>query len=312
MTWKKLSLTVSIVHQNTKSNCIDFLLTDGKRLLASKNIGSSALDAALLLAEVSVLSREKLITHNDHTLNEMQCRHYYDLLERRCRGESIAYIVGRKEFWGLEFSVSPAVLVPRPDTEILVEAALNVLGTGNGQRHFSLLDLCTGCGAVAIAIKHTCPDAEVWAADISEEALIVARKNAETLGCTIIFLQGDLYNALNQGRRFFLITANAPYIPSANIDSLAAEVRNEPRLALDGGIDGLDIIRQIIAAAPQHLEAGGSLVLEADPSQMEVIAALMKCSGFSEPVLHQDLGGNNRVIAATSNNFIVSNIVGRI
>ena len=291
-------MTVSIVHQNTKSNCIEYLLTNGKRFLTSRSIGSPALDAALLLAEVSGISREKLLTHNDYELDESQCKHYCELLERRCRGECTAYILGRKEFWGMEFYVTPAVLVPRPDTEILVEAAISVLRADNGQHHYYLLDLCTGSGAVAIALKQTYPGLEVWAADISGEALAVARKNAETLGCTITFLQGDLFNALDNQQRFFAITANAPYIPSAEIDNLSPEVKHEPRLALDGGLDGLDYIRQIIAAAPKYLEDGGYLILEADPFQMEIITALLKDSGYSKPVLHQDYAGQNRVITA--------------
>ena len=307
MIWKQLILTVSIVHQNTKSNCIEDLLTRGKRLLSSKNIASYALDAALLLAEASGFSREKLITHNNSELSETQCKRYFELLERRYKGESIAYILERKEFWGLEFTVTPAVLVPRPETEILVETALavlrcdtspknnrNVSGTDTSR---SGLDLCTGSGAVAIALKHECPELEVWAADVSNKALVVARKNAETLGCAITFLQGDLFKALDTQQRFFLVTANAPYIPSDKIDMLMPEVKNEPRLALDGGFDGLEIIRRIIKEAPLYLENGGYLVLEADPSQMEKIAVLMKDNGFSEPVLHKDLAGQNRVIA---------------
>jgi len=307
MIWKQLILTVSIVRQNIKSNCIEDLLTRGKRLLSSKNIASHNLDAVLLLAEVSGFSREKLITHYNSELSETKSKRYFELLERRYRGECIAYILERKEFWGLNFTVTPAVLVPRPETEILVETALAILrcdtspkntcnasGTDIGR---SVLDLCTGSGAVAIALKHECPNLEVRAADVSNKALVIARKNAETLGCTITFLQGDLFNALDKQSRFFLVTANAPYIPSGEIDLLMPEVKNEPRLALDGGFDGLEIIRRIIKEAPLFLEKGGYLVLEADPFQMEIIAVLMKDNGFSEPALYKDLAGYNRVIA---------------
>ena len=295
------------MRQNIKfnSSLTGELLTEGKRLLASNKIASPALDATLLLAEVVGLSREELITHSDHKASKSQCWRYAELLERRCRGESIAYILGRKEFWGLEFSVTPAVLVPRPDTETLVEAALTLIHSSLPTHHSPLpiLDLCTGCGAVAIALKNECPDLEVWAADISKDALAVACNNADKLGCGINFLQGDLFTALSPEqavkKRFSLIAANAPYIPSMEIDLLPSEVRNEPRCALDGGPDGLDLIRRIIAEAPMYLEKGGYLALEADPSQMDAIIILMKNSGFSEPVLHKDLAGNNRVIAAT-------------
>jgi len=259
---------------------------------------NAALDAALLLAEAAGISREKLYTHADHLLDEEQSRRYFEFLARRQNGECTAYILGRKEFWGLDFAVAPAVLVPRPDTEILVEAALSLLCPPA-----CVLDLCTGSGAVAIALKHQCPALDVWASDISEKALEIARNNAQRLGCAITFIQGDLFAALAAGPesrpRFRLISANAPYIASAHIETLAAEVRQEPRLALDGGSDGLDIIRRIIREAPPHLEAGGSLVLEADPSQMGTIAMLMRERGFHKPEFFRDLSGQNRVIAGS-------------
>ena len=290
------------MRQNTKYSRIGDLLTEGKRILALKNIDSPALDAALLLAETMGLSREKLIIHNDCKADEVQCKRYFDLLERRCSGECTAYILGRKEFWGLEFSVTPAVLVPRPDTEILVKTALAILRSDPYSPLSStrrILDLCTGSGVVAIALKHECPNLDVWASDISEEALFIARKNAEALGCPITFLQGNLFDLFDKIPQFFFITANAPYVPSANIAFLPAEVKNEPRLALDGGPDGLDLIRLIITEAPLYLQARGNLVLEADPSQMETIAILLKGNGFSEPVLYKDLSGQNRIIAAS-------------
>jgi len=273
-------------------------LSEGSSLLASKGIDTASLDAALLLAEAAGLSHEQLYTHADYLLDEEQCKLYFEFLARRQNGECTAYILGRKEFWGLDFAVTSAVLVPRPDTEILVEAALSLL-----RPPASVLDLCTGSGAVAIALKHQCPALDVWASDISEKALEIARDNAQRLGCAINFIQGDLFTALDNSaepmQRFRLISANAPYVESARIETLAAEVRQEPRLALDGGSDGLDIIRRIIREAPPYLEAGGVLVLEADPSQMETIAMLMRERGFHEPELFRDLSGHNRVIAGS-------------
>ncbi|MDR2702272.1 MAG: peptide chain release factor N(5)-glutamine methyltransferase [Spirochaetaceae bacterium] len=344
---------------------IQELLSKGTALLASKNISAPALDAALLLANVTSLSREKLYTHANQEVCEEQCKLYFELLERRQNGECTAYITGHKEFWGLDFSVTPAVLVPRPDTEILVETALAML---RPLPTASVLDLCTGCGAVAIALKHEssgtsrhggdgvcrkthekevltaaqrhggreerdmrseldttippsvppCPSCrrvksskkilflqthvpcmDVWAADISEEALKIAHHNADTLGCAITFLQGDLFEPLKNTaeKRFHLITANAPYVVSACIESLAAEVRREPRIALDGGDDGLAVIRRIIKEAPLYLEAEGALLLEADPSQMAAIAALMKERGFRRIETYCDYSGQERVIA---------------
>ena len=283
------------------------LLFEGKRILTLNGNVSPALDAALLLSEISALSREELITHNDHELDIEQCRCFFEFIERRCKGESIAYILGRKEFRGLEFSVTPDVLVPRPETEILVDIACAIIcsiSSGNSFPYLSVLDLCTGSGAVAIALKHEHPFLDVFASDISEKALDVARKNAETLGAKITFFEGDLFDAINkhgnvkEESRFFLITANAPYIPSKEIPFLSAEVRLEPRRALDGGTDGLEIIRRIISGSPRYLKPGGYLALEADPSQMDTIVMLLKDSGFSEPALYKDLAGNNRVISA--------------
>ena len=282
------------------------LLFCGKRLL--ENSPSAALDTALFLEEASGLSREQLYTHIDYELNEEQCIQYLEFLKRRQKGECTAHILGRKEFWGLKFFVSPAVLVPRPDTETLVEAAIGILRSAP-RSPLPILDLCTGSGAVAIALKHEFPGLEVQAADISEQALEIARKNAEHLGCKVDFFQGDLFDALKmendaeavsiQNKQCFcLITANAPYIPAAEMAKLPAEVQNEPQIALDGGSDGLEIIRRIIAGAPAYLEKGGSLVLEADPSQMKTITALMQDQGFARPKLHKDLAGRNRTAAA--------------
>lgn len=289
---------------------IQELLSKGTALLASKNISAPALDAALLLAGVTSLSREKLYARAREEVSEEQRDLYFNLLERRINGVCTAYITGHKEFWGMDFTVTPAALVPRPDTEILVETALSLLQPATLLRPAAsktVLDLCTGCGAVAIALKHQCPELEVWASDISQEALDLARLNAERLGCAITFVCGDLFQAVENRLKpadgacaaagFDLITANAPYIASTRIDSLAAEVRHEPRLALDGGTDGLDIIKRIIKDAPPYLKEKGALVLEADPVQMDAIAALMKEKGFCNIAFFTDLSGYNRVIA---------------
>jgi release factor glutamine methyltransferase len=283
------------------------MLSRGTTLLAGENIDTPALDAALLLADITGLSREKLYIAKDN-LSKDQCRRYLESLEQRRDGKCVAHILGRKEFWGLHFNLTQAVLVPRPDTEILVETALEKIRT----RYIppvSLLDLCTGSGAVAIALKHECPDLELWATDLSEEALNAAKGNAEKLLSiknnfrSIQFLQGDLFLALknvskNEGPpQFSIITANPPYIPSGKISSLAPEVRREPLLALDGGEDGLDIIRRIITEAPLYLKAGGMLFLEADPSQMKRIGTLLKERGFRHPEIYRDMAGQDRVIS---------------
>jgi release factor glutamine methyltransferase len=332
-------------------------LVEGTALLTSSHIDTPALDASLLLAEVlgeGRIDRARLILMYPDSISDGARHRFKELQNRRLAGDSVAYILGRKEFRGLEFTVSPAVLVPRPDTETLVEAALlgcekltAALGDsptpagnnsppaagsipGHGLR---LLDLCTGSGAVAIALKHEVPGLEVWAADISEKALKLARINAERLlgqpveqqqttlplkagamppfgaqsPSRLHFIRSDLFARLQSCRwllrrqcipeRFHLITANPPYVGSAEIEALPIEVKREPRLALDGGADGLDIIRRLIAGAPEHLYPGGGLLLEADPRQMKELYRELETKGFKGIQTYRDLSGAERVIS---------------
>jgi release factor glutamine methyltransferase len=273
----------------------------GTQALASRpGQDSPGLDASLLLAETLGIDRAHLILAYPTPLQAEDRRRFEALIRRRLAGEPVAYILGRKEFWGLEFTVGPPVLVPRPDTETLVEAALAFLASRSlsGPRA-PLLDLCTGSGAVAIALKHESPGLEVWASDISPEALDMARHNAARLldaggPAPLRLVQSDLFEGIPG--RFGLITANPPYVETGAIPGLPAEVREEPRLALDGGAEGLDLIRRIIAEAPAHLYAGGGLLLEADPRQMGRVRAELEKQGFGGIQIHKDLSGAERVI----------------
>jgi len=285
-------------------------LAEGSAALAAAGIENPGLDASLFLAEVLNTSRSSLMTAASDPLTEALRAIFDGLIKRRLTGECTAYILGRKEFYGLDFQVTPAVLVPRPDTETLVEATLKQITNNNEQitnkneqlvsrAQIRVLDLCTGSGAIAIALKHTMPELEVWAADISVEALEVARANAGRLlpDETIHFCCGNLFDAVSQGSGLFsLIVSNPPYVPTAEIAGLSPEVRGEPMLALDGGGDGLDIIRNIISRAPEFLSSGGSLLLEADPRQMQRIAPLLLQAGFTGIQTYRDLSGKERVI----------------
>jgi len=277
-------------------------LSEGRAALAeAAAVGTSALDASLLLAEVLNTSRSSLLAADSRPLDEASLAAFRELLKRRLAGECVAYIVGSKEFYGLDFQVTPAVLVPRPDTETLVEASLDEIAKlAKTNQTVRVVDLCTGSGAIAIALKHSVPELEVWAADISAEALAIARANAARLlpADAIHFCHGDLFGALGAdgALAFHLIVSNPPYVPAAEIAGLAPEVRGEPHIALDGGDDGLAVIRGIISGAPQFLCPGGALLLEADPRQMGQITALLQQTGFTDIQTRRDLSGAERVI----------------
>jgi release factor glutamine methyltransferase len=280
---------------------------EGKRTLKSPclnaQITTPDLDASLLLAEAMQISKEELITRGEEPLTPDECKKYKKLLEGRISGECIAYILGKKEFWDLEFFVNKSVLVPRPDTEILVEAVLSKLdkAAGNGKEAKRVLDLCTGSGAIAISLKHEMPDLEVWATDISTEALETAGINARRhqLAESIRFYQGHLFKALPAGLTFHAIVSNPPYIPSGEIARLPPEVQMEPRIALDGGKDGFEIIQEIITHAPNYLEPGGVLLLEASPEQMKIISTALEQNRFKNIKTYNDLSQMERAIEGT-------------
>jgi release factor glutamine methyltransferase len=278
-------------------------LVEGGGVLTEAGIETSGLDVSLLLAAILNTSRSSLFAAGPQPLADESYAAFNDMLKRRLAGECAAYIVGKKEFYGLEFEVNPSVLVPRPETELLVEVALEELGNKD---HIQgrVIDLCTGSGAVAIALKHEMPELEVCATDISPQALAIAAANASRLLSpnSITFYQGDLYDALSplliahSPSSLTTILSNPPYVPSAEIPGLSPEVRAEPVIALDGGGDGLDLIRRIISSAPLYLGSGGVLLLEADPRQMQIIAALLDQAGFIDVQIRKDLSGNERVI----------------
>jgi release factor glutamine methyltransferase len=282
-------------------------MAEGKRALKppcfKALITTPELDASLLLSEVLRISREELITHGEESLSEDERKKFLELLERRLGGESVAYILGKKEFRGLEFFVNKSVLVPRPDTELLVEAVLEKgdLWNKTDAGVIRVLDLCTGSGAIAISLKNEMPGLELWAADISAEALETAKANAvrHQMAESIRFYQGHLFETLPAELTFHVIVSNTPYIPSAEITSLPPEVQREPRLALDGGKDGLEIIREIIARAPDYLEQGGILLLEAAPEQMKSIFQALEKKRFINIKTYRDLSRQERVIEGT-------------
>lgn len=254
----------------------------------ARQLGVDRLDAQLLLCEAVQQGRAWLFAHDTDTLTPPQQTRFLSDLQRRAAGEPLAYIVGEKEFFGLTLQVSRDVLVPRPDTETLVEWALTLIPE---QTPTTVLDLGTGSGAIALAIQHARPQAQVTAVDASEAALRMALNNARVLRLPVQFLHGSWLQPVSN-QRFDLIVSNPPYI--AEGDPHMAALGFEPKQALTSGPDGLDDLRQIIAAAPVHLHPGGWLLLEHGYDQPVAVAQLLRDHGFSNVSTRFDLGGQGR------------------
>jgi release factor glutamine methyltransferase len=267
-----------------------------EKRFAERSVGSPRLDAQILLADVLQKDRVYLYTHFDQPLGPDELAKYRALIQRRLGGESVAYLVGRKEFRSLELAVDARVLVPRPDTEATVDVALAHLPAEGEAR---VVDVGTGSGAIALALKKERPTLEVLAVDRSPDAAAVARANADKLGLAVEVVEGDLLAPVAARAPFALIVSNPPYIPSAEIAGLAAEVRKEPLAALDGGPDGLDLIRRLVADAPPLLADGGALVLEVGAGQAPAVVALLAADGrYAPATVTKDLGGIERVVSA--------------
>ncbi|TCJ14777.1 peptide chain release factor N(5)-glutamine methyltransferase [Parasulfuritortus cantonensis] len=252
------------------------------------------LEARVLAAAVLAVEPVWLLAHDTDALETGQIDRLDAALARRLAGEPVAYIVGEREFYGRPFRVGPATLIPRPETEHLVEAALARGGAGA-----RVLDIGTGSGCIAITLKLERPDWQVTAIDLSAEALAVARDNAERLGAELEWLASDLFAAL-PGRAFDLIVSNPPYIPAADPHLDRGDVRFEPRVALASGPDGLATIRAIVAEAPAQLAAGGWLLLEHGYDQGDAVPALLRGAGYTEVFLERDLAGLARVSGGRS------------
>lgn len=248
-----------------------------------------ALEARILIGFALQLSRIQLITQSERALTDSEAQHVATLIRRRLAGEPIAYIVGEREFYGLSFYTTPAVLIPRPETELLVELALDRLPDKG-----SLLDLGTGSGAIAIAVAHTLPGAKVTAIDASNEALAVASHNAQRHGAQVRLLQSDWYTALGN-ERFDVIAANPPYIVAKDPHLSQGDLRFEPVDALTDHADGLSALRNIVANAPMHLASAGWLLMEHGYDQADVVRKLLAAAGFSDIESWTDLAGIERV-----------------
>ena len=298
------------------------LAQDVARLLTALKLDSSSarIEVQTLLQHVLKVSRAYLLTYPERCLNDVELLDYEALLQRRLHGEPIAYILGEREFFGLKFKVTHVTLIPRPETELLVDLALEripekfpspglatTLSRKRGERseggaadwgrgrEFCVLDLGTGSGAIALSIAHTRPDVEVVAVDASHEALSVARENAEMLGIkNAILIPSNWFAALDT-QRFNLIVSNPPYIAVDDAHLQQGDLRFEPTTALASGYDGLDDIRSIVAEAPNYLEPDGKLLLEHGYDQAAQVRELMSEAGFRDVFSACDLAGIERV-----------------
>lgn len=270
--------------------------------------GSARIEVQCLLQRVLGVARAYLLAHPERVLNAAEEAAYQALFQRRLNGEPVAYLLGEREFFGLDIAVTSATLIPRPETELLVELAIEKLsppsppsplplaGEGGRQagRGLRVLDMGTGSGAIALAIARQRPEAAVWACDASVAALDVARGNARRLGvANVHFVESDWFSALT-GQRFDLIVANPPYIAAADPHLAQGDVRFEPLSALASGVDGLDDIRRIIAQAGAHLEKGGWLLLEHGYDQAERVRELLRASAFAAVFSAKDMAGIER------------------
>ena len=318
---------------------LEACLASGTLLLEAAEIETARLDAECLAAHALGWPRWRVILTPRRRLTPEEFSRYLAMIERRERREPLAYVLGMREFWSLSLSVSSGVLVPRPETETLVEAALAAWGemtaeagcepraesrepratsrepraTSHEPRAESregevarprIVELCTGSGAVAIALATEIPTARILATDVSWRALRVARANAlaHAVADRVEFLRGNLWQAVNgqapEGS-VDLVVANPPYVPTRDVNGLMPEIQWEPRLALDGGVDGLRVQRDIIAASPERIRLGGFLLLEIGADQAEAILALLAETGrFEAGRIFRDLAGRPRVIAA--------------
>ena len=263
----------------------------GMQKLKEAEIGEAQLDARLLLEEVCGTDHNTLLCHGDREVSEAEEEQYRKALEQRAVHVPLQHLLGYQDFMGLRFQVNEYVLIPRQDTEILVEEAMRYLHDG-----MRILDLCTGSGCILLSLLHYSNDCEGVGVDISQEALQIAAQNAELLGIRADFLKSDLYEKVTG--KFDLLVSNPPYIERAIIPTLMEEVREyDPYIALDGGEDGLDFYRRIIGGAQDYLKRGGQILMEIGSGQAKAVSELLREAGFKEIDVCRDFAGLDRVVS---------------
>ncbi len=268
-------------------------ITKGMIMLKSNNVESPKLKARLLLQYVLDKPRQYIIVYDNKEIDKQQQWQYFVNIEKLTKGIPLQHITHRQEFMKMDFFVDENVLIPRPDTEILVEEVIKIAQKYNSPR---ILDLCTGSGAIAISLKKFVPSADITAVDISEKALEIAQKNAEKLEAKINFVKSNLFDKLDN-KKFDIIVSNPPYIRKDEIKKLSEEVQKEPKIALDGGEDGLDFYRIIAEQAINYLKTGSFLCFEIGYNQKnDVIKIIKDEQNYKNTYCKKDLYGNDRII----------------
>ncbi|MDE2490028.1 MAG: peptide chain release factor N(5)-glutamine methyltransferase [Elusimicrobia bacterium] len=270
-------------------------LAKAESFLAERDVPEARASAEFLLAEVLGVGRGTAAARGERALTERQAFQFWDWVKRRGRREPIAYIVGTQPFLGLDLEVSRDCLIPRPETEELVLECERLIASVPAPK---ILEIGTGTGCAAIALSQLLPQATIFATDVSDKALALALKNAiaHNVHHRIRFVREDLFSDRQSLRGWAdLVVSNPPYVPSRDVDRLEPEVRMEPRLALDGGPDGLDAIRAIVAGAPKMLKSGGALALEIEERQGAAVSRLLNAAGFSGVHVRKDASGRDRI-----------------
>ena len=273
-------------------------LTKGMIILKNSNIETPKLKARLLLQYILKKPRQYLIIYDNKELEKKEQWEYFVNIEKLANGVPLQHITHTQEFMKMDFYVNENVLIPRPDTEILVEEVIQIAQKMNKPR---ILDLCTGSGAIAISIAKNVPTAEVYAIDISEKALEIAKKNARNLQAKVEFIKSNLFNNLGK-TKFDIIVSNPPYIKKEDIKHLSKEVKKEPEIALDGGYDGLDFYRKITSKAIDYLKFGSYLCFEIGYDQKEEVTEIIEeTKHYTDIYSKKDLYGNDRIIISKVN-----------